>query len=247
MIKIFENAEYGIVTTALIDGQPLFCLKDICKMLDIKSISECREKLNESGVKMVGVPTENTIVKKIFITTENLSACLFQSRKAEAELICDWLYRVVLPRLKKYNDYKVYEFMDADVVINFLDKHEDLRIKNSVMETTIKLNEPKINSIDKLLGTSNCVDLDAVHYILKFKGIHNTELLKILRAYNILDESNLPLQEYCDKKYFRVVEATAVCAGSVITSKRTYVYRSGITFIEKLVKDYEGAKNVKTK
>ena len=58
-----------------------------------------------------------------------------------------------------------------------------------------------------------------------------------------MDDSNVPHQEYCDKKYFRVVEAKVVSGGSTVTSQRTYVYRSGITFIERILKEYQGAKD----
>ena len=247
MIRVFENAQYGIVRTTLVENEPCFCLKDVCKMLEIKSVSDCRGRLNESGIRIVNVPNDTSNKNMLFITSDNLSGCLFQSKRAEAEVICDWLYRIVLPQLRKYNDYKVDDFQDADFVVRFLDEYEDLKIRSNILETTIKINSPKLNSINKLLGTSNCFDLDIVHQVIKYKGISHVELLKILRANHILDQSNIPFQEYCDKKYFRVVEAQAVCGGSIITSKRTYVYQSGITFIEKLVKEYQGERTVKYK
>jgi anti-repressor protein len=247
MIREFKNAAYGTVRTALVDNEPCFCLKDICNMLEIKSVSHCRGKLNETGIKTVSVPNESGSKNMLFITSDNISGCLFQSKKAEAEVICDWLFRIVLPQLRKYSDYKVDDFQDVDVVVKFLDEYEDLKIRTNILETTIKINSPKLNSINRLLGTSNCYDLDIVHQVIKYKGINNAELLKILRANHILDESNIPYQEYCDKKYFRVVEAQAVCRGNVIVSKRTYVYQNGITFIERLIKEYQGEKRPRLK
>nr|DAF27402.1 MAG TPA: antirepressor [Caudoviricetes sp.] len=33
-IQIFNNSEFGEVRTALIDNKPMFCLVDVCRVLD---------------------------------------------------------------------------------------------------------------------------------------------------------------------------------------------------------------------
>lgn len=244
MEKLFSHSQHGSIRTELVDGVVWFCLKDICKMLDIKNFSECRSKLNQSGVKLIGVKQENQEETKqmLFITEDNISSCLFQSTKPEAEIICDWLFRSVLPQIKLYRDYSVDDLRDPEIALKFLNDYEDLRIRNTVMKTSIKVNAPKVSSINKLVGNGNCVDLDAVTHIIKYQGINRTEIFKVLRAYKVLDDSNIPYQEYCDKRYFRVVVSEAIACGSTIISKRTYVYPSGVTFIEKLLKGYEGDK-----
>lgn len=244
MIKEFENNLYGKVRTAIIEDQACFNLKDIVNIYGIKSTNDCRSRIPSESVKVIDVSTVNNGNKNMyFITADQLSSCMFQSTKTEAEGISDWLYRIVLPQLLKYYTYRVDDFKDPDLILKFLDEFEDLRIKNNIVETQLKLNAPKIKYIDMLLGTSSCIDLDIAHELIKYQGLKSTELLKILRAKRVLDDTNIPLQEYCDKKYFRVVEAKVVCAGSVISSQRTYVYKSGITYIERILKEYEGVKH----
>jgi phage antirepressor YoqD-like protein len=109
------------------------------------------------------------------------------------------------------------------------------------------MNTPKIKAIDNLLGTTSCVDLDMVHEVIRFKNIGRDVLLKILRTAHVLDEQNIPFQDFCDKKYFRVVEAKVVSSGTVIKSTKTYVYKGGITFIERILKEYDGNKQRKEK
>ena len=245
MIKEFESTLFGKIRTTVIEDQPCFNLKDLCRLYEIKSASECRSRLNDSGVKSVAVPTDKGTKDMYFVTADNLAGCLFQSSKIDAEMISDWLYRDVLPQLIKYANYKVEDFQDVNLVVEFLDEFQDMKIKVNVLETTLKMNAPKIKAIDKLLGTSSCVDLDYVHDVIKFKGIQNAELLKVLRAAHVLNDQNQPLQEFCDRKYFRVVQARVIVAGSLITSDRIYVYQSGISFIERLIKEYDGAKHGK--
>lgn len=245
MIKEFTNADYGAVRTTLIDEQPYFCLVDVARIFGIKNVQNCRTKIPSSDIATVEVDNKKSSEKKMFVTAKYLSTCLFTSKKAEAEMIFDWLNRVCLPQLLKYYDYQIEDFSDPETVLKFLDEYQDLRIKNTVLETTMKINKPKIMSIDRLLGSSNCIDLDIIHEVLKFQGIRNMELLRILRATHILDENNQPYQEFCDRKYFRVIEAKVVAGGSIVTSNRTYVYKSGIAFIERILKNYEVKRNVK--
>jgi len=243
MIKEFSNAEYGVIRTSFVEDQPYFCLVDIARLLDIKNVQECRTKIPANEIKTIEVPDEKGKAKRLFISANNISTCMFASKKAEAQMINDWLYRIVLPQLLKFGDYQVDDFHDPNVVIKFLDEYQDIKVRNSVLETDKKINEPKLKYINKLLGSSQCVDLDIAHDVLKFKGIGSMELFKILRATHILDDRNQPFQEYCDRKYFRVVETKSVAGGTILISTRTYVYKSGITFIERILSEYEVTKN----
>jgi phage antirepressor YoqD-like protein len=162
-------------------------------------------------------------------------------------VIGDWLYRTVLPQLIRYGIYQIEDFENPDKIIEFLDEFQELKVRANVLETTLKMNTPKIKAIDNLLGTTSCVDLDMVHEVIRFKNIGRDVLLKILRTTHVLDEQNIPFQDFCDKKYFRVVEAKVVSGGTVIKSTKTYVYKGGITFIERILKEYDGNKQRKEK
>jgi len=240
MIKEFTNAKYGRVRTTIIDDTPCFCLKDVCQILDIKSVSDCRGKLEESGIRIKPVQINNNVTKMLFITPKNISFCLFQSKKVEAEMICDWLYCSVLPRLTHYAERNVDAYGDPEKVVQLIDDFEDLKVRKEILETNQKMNEPKLRILDKLFGIEKCYDLETVHLILKYRGVKSMELLKILRAHHVLNEDNVPFQEYCDRRYFRIVESKTTVGNHTVTSQRTYVYQSGITFIEKILKSHEG-------
>jgi prophage antirepressor-like protein len=243
MIKEFVNVEHGKLRTSIVEKEPYFCLLDVARLLNIKSVQECRKIIPSNDIKYVTVKKEKT---KLFISAKYLTTCLFLSRKPEADMIYDWMFRTVLPQLVKYIDYKVEDFTDPSTVVQFLDEYQDLKIRNNILESTMKLDAPKLRFIEKLLGSTSCVDLDVVHEVVKYRGIRNNGLLKILRASYIIDEGNIPYQEFCDRKLFRVVESKVIVGGSVITTIRTFVYKSGIRFIEKILKEYEVTRNVKT-
>jgi anti-repressor protein len=245
MHKEFTNVQYGNIRTAIIDKEPYFCLKDVCKILDIRNVSECRGKLDEEGIKIKEILSGSCLTKMLFITAENLSGCLFQSKMADAEIVCDWLYLVVLPQLNSYVDHNVDEYLDPDRVIQLIDNVTDLKVKNEIMTTNQKLNEPKLRVLNKLLGTPHCVDLEMITLVIKYRNINPTELLKILRGHHVLDEANMPFQEYCDRRYFRIVEAKSTVGNHTLTCHRTFVYQSGVSFIEKILKNHEGGRHAR--
>lgn len=44
-IRIFNNDEFGRVRTVIINNNPMFCLSDVCKILEIKNVSDCKSRL----------------------------------------------------------------------------------------------------------------------------------------------------------------------------------------------------------
>lgn len=49
-LTIFKNQGFGEIRTTLINNQPYFCLADVCRILDIKNVSDCKDRLKKDGV-----------------------------------------------------------------------------------------------------------------------------------------------------------------------------------------------------
>lgn len=116
-IKIFENAQFGQIRTSVTEqGEPLFCLIDVCKALCLTQPSRVKSTLRQDGVTTIkgvslttnqyGTTTEQ-VVPLNFITEPNLYKCIFQSRKKEAEQFQDWVCGEVLPSIRKSGGYMV--------------------------------------------------------------------------------------------------------------------------------------------
>ena len=115
-IQIFNNPVFGEVRTTLsASNEPLFCLADVCKALDISNVSQCKSRLKQPGVTTneVGVVTGKKAdgtdaiqyVAMNFITEPNLYKCIFQSRRPDAEKFQDWVCDDVLPSIRKTGGY----------------------------------------------------------------------------------------------------------------------------------------------
>lgn len=60
-LTIFKNQDFGEVRTTLIDNQPYFCLADVCRILDIKNVGNCRTRLKQKGIVTTDTLTNGVI------------------------------------------------------------------------------------------------------------------------------------------------------------------------------------------
>lgn len=108
-IKIFENVQFGQIRTSVTEsGEPLFCLADVTKALELNGgARNVKSRLNPKGVVSINTPTNGGIQQLNFITEPNLYKCIFQSRKKEAEQFQNWVCGEVLPSIRKSGGYMV--------------------------------------------------------------------------------------------------------------------------------------------
>lgn len=108
-IQIFKNPQFGEVRVTMNEqGEPMFCLADVCKALDLKNPSDVKTRLKEDGVGSAEViDILGRAQTATFITEANLYKCIFQSRVAKAEQFQDWVCDEVLPSIRKHGGYIV--------------------------------------------------------------------------------------------------------------------------------------------
>lgn len=106
-LQIFNSEEFGEIRTVIIDGEPWFCMTDICKALEISNTSQAKTRLNADGV------ITNEVIDSIgrkqnanFVNEPNMYKLIFQSRKESAERFTDWVTSEVLPTIRKTGSYQ---------------------------------------------------------------------------------------------------------------------------------------------
>lgn len=105
-LQVFNNPQFGeIRVTTDEQGEPLFCLADVCKALDLSNPRMVKSRLSQKGVSNSDTPTNGGIQSMTYINEPNLYKCVFQSRKSEASKFQDWVYEEVLPFIRKTGAY----------------------------------------------------------------------------------------------------------------------------------------------
>lgn len=102
---IFNFNEHGVRIAFDANGEPLFCLADVSKALDIKNSTASRFKLNPKGVHEMYTLTNGGTQKLAFVSEENLYRIVFRSTKVEAINFQNWVFAEVLPSIRKTGSY----------------------------------------------------------------------------------------------------------------------------------------------
>ena len=172
-IRIFNNDEFGNVRTVIINNNPMFCLSDVCKILEIKNVSDCKNRLKIDGVGSAEVI--DSLGRKqsaTFINESNLYKVIFQSRKESAERFTDWVTSEILSSIRKHGIYATDNVIDnilnnPDFGIELLTKLKEERAARVKAEQTnaILMHVNKTytaTEIAKELGLRSAIQLNKI-------------------------------------------------------------------------------------
>ena len=246
-VSLFENDTLGSLRTTIDDyGRPVFCLKDACTILDIKNPSDAKKRLKSSGViRITKLDSNGKFNNYLYVTESNLYKLIFQSRKEEAQQFVDWVTEVILPQIRKYGRYDLKSITESnETAMAFLDSYNEFQTRIAILERNEQETKEARTYVKRALDSNVLKDLYDVPAILNIPGIGITEVLKVLRDNSVIDESNMPYQEYVDKGWVRVDTHSYVdkTAGTVI-HKRVFCYKVAINQIRKMLDKMAGGKN----
>ena len=111
-VYVFGDA---VVRTARTDaGEPLFCLADVCKILDLtnpsKVASQIRDEFDIPNLKLgVIVRPDSSAISVPFVTEPQLYFVLYRSRSSLAKSFRRWVDSEVLPSIRKTGAYSTHQ------------------------------------------------------------------------------------------------------------------------------------------
>lgn len=103
-IKIFENADFGTIRTAEINGKPYFMANDIAKALGYSKpnnaiSAHCRAALKYS------TPISRKMQEVNFIPEGDVYRLIIRSKLPQAEKFESWVFDEVLPKIRQTGIY----------------------------------------------------------------------------------------------------------------------------------------------
>lgn len=168
--EIFNKENLGSIRTAVVDGEPWFRLKDVCKILGLSNITEVKKRLNGKGLSSIEVLTNGGKQQALYIDEPNLYKAIMQSRKEEAEVFSDWIFYEVIPSIRKHGYYSnIPQINEKDVAMLSIIKagsEEERSIAFSKyqerfvlpMQKELEMARPKVQMYNEFLdaeGTAN--------------------------------------------------------------------------------------------
>lgn len=238
------------IRTRNVNDEPMFCLADVCRALEIANPRNCLARLSGKGVRAMDTPTAGGVQPMTYINEQNLYKVIFQSRKPEAEAFTDWVTGEVLPEIRKHGGYIAANKEDTpDLIMARALKIADETIKrqeakiaaqNREIETkteALAVAAPKAAFVDNFcVSTGTILVRDFAKHIaqaLKLKGFGEKALFAYLKGNGYLNLNRYPTQTAAEMGLFKVYEglhthndgSTGVHHCSRITPKgQTYFY-----------------------
>jgi len=125
-VQIFKSEQFGEIRTAGTADSPMFCLADVCRVLDLQA-SDVKKRLKDpwvdsikvgvqTGTKRDGTPSIQNI-SMIFVNEQALYNVIMRSDKPQAEPFQDWVCGEVLPEIRKNGGYINANGMSDDEIM----------------------------------------------------------------------------------------------------------------------------------
>lgn len=141
-LQIFSNSEFGEIRTITKDDEPMFCLADVCKALELEQVSRVKARLKADGVTTSKVTDRlGREQEATFINESNLYKTIFQSRKESAERFTEWVTSEVLPSIRKTGSYNVPKSTSGQIQLLAQGYTELEQTVNSIKEDMTELKD----------------------------------------------------------------------------------------------------------
>lgn len=220
-VKIFNHPSFGAIRTAGTPDEPMFCLNDVARALDISNPRHLLTRLNPKGVATNDTPTAGGLQPMTYINESNLYKCIFQSRKEEAEVFQEWVTSEVLPSIRKQGAYltpaKIEEVLsDPDTIIKLATTLKREQAKCKELEATIEEQAPKVLFADAVETSRKSILIGELAKILKQNGynIGQNRLFEQLRGEGYLckrgEQYNQPTQYSMELELFEIKKGTVL-------------------------------------
>lgn len=240
-LQIFNNSEFGQVRTAIKDNEPMFCLGDLCRALDLTS-KGVRQRLSDEVISTY--PIEDALGRmqnSLFVNEDGLYDVILESRKDSAKKFRKWVTSEVLPSIRKTGGYIAgqEQMSDDELLAKAL-----LVAQRQIEQRNAQIDEmkPKADFFDAVADSKTAISMNEVAKVLGIKGYGRNNLFEFLRNIGILDRFNVPYQRYVDCGWFRVIEQKYMKNGEPVISTKTLVYQKGVDAIRKKITEKENEK-----
>lgn len=251
-IQIFQNAEFGSVRTADINGVPYFVGKDVAEILGYeRSTKATVDHVDEEDRILIDGKTQSCFGIELgqrggwLINESGLYSLIISSNMPNARKFKRWVTSEVLPAIRKYGVYAIDELIaNPDLAIAAFTALKEEREKNRLLEQTAAVQKqqiaemkPKASYYDVVL---NCKDLISTSTVAKDYGKSAIWMNRYLHEKGVQFKQGeiwLLYQKYAEKGYTSTkTHSYPANDGTIHTKPHTYWTQKGRLFVYELLK-----------
>lgn len=247
-IQIFQNAEFGSVRTADINGVPYFVGKDVAEILGYSNTRKALLDHVDEEDKSDGVTIRDSIGREqapVLINESGLYSLILSSKMPNARRFKRWVTSEILPTIRKHGVYATDELIaNPDLAIAAFTALKEEREKNRLLEQTTAVQKqqiaemkPKASYYDVVL---NCKDLISTSTVAKDYGKSAIWMNRYLHEKGVQFKQGeiwLLYQKYAEKGYTNTkTHSYSANDGTIHTKPHTYWTQKGRLFVYELLK-----------
>lgn len=170
-LQVFQNAEFGSVRTATIDGEPYFVGKDVATILGYSNPRDAISKHVDDEDK--GVAKCDTLGGRqeiLFINESGLYSLILRSQLPAAKRFKRWVTSKVLPAIRRHGMYATEELIaNPDLAIAAFQALKAEREKRQALEEAVAVQaqqitelKPKATYYDVVLKCKDAVNISVI-------------------------------------------------------------------------------------
>lgn len=247
-IQIFQNAEFGSVRTADINGVPYFVGKDVAEILGYSNTRKALLDHVDEEDKTDGVTIRDSIGREqapVLINESGLYSLILSNKMPNARRFKRWVTSEILPTIRKHGVYATDELIaNPDLAIAAFTALKEEREKNRLLEQTTAVQKqqiaemkPKASYYDVVL---NCKDLISTSTVAKDYGKSAIWMNRYLHEKGVQFKQGeiwLLYQKYAEKGYTNTkTHSYSANDGTIHTKPHTYWTQKGRLFVYELLK-----------
>ncbi len=246
-LQVFNNAEFGSVRTAVVNGEVMFVGKDVATILGYSNTRDALARhVDEEDKAGVGIHDGSQMREVVVINESGLYSLILSSKMSAAKKFKRWVTSEVLPAIRKHGMYAIDELIDnPDLAIAALTQLKEEREKNKALVQTVAVQtqqiaemKPKASYYDVVL---NCKDLVSMTVIAKDYGWSANHMNQVLHEYGVQFKQGgkiwILYQKYAEMGLTSTKTHTYNgFDGTVHTKPHTYWTQKGRLFIYDLLK-----------
>lgn len=223
-LKIFNNEEFGEIRTVVVNEEPMFCLTDICKALEMSNPTMVAQRLDDDERTKLDLGRQG---ETNFITESGLYAVILRSDKPNAKKFRKWVTSEVLPSIRKNGGYIAGQenMTDDELMAKAL-----MVAQNKIAERDkqIERMKPKEIFADAVSASETSILVGDLAKLLKQNGVDigQKRLFDWLRANGYLIKRkgadwNMPTQKSLELGLFEIKESTHIDGNGCNVTTRT--------------------------
>lgn len=239
-IQVFINPQFGEIRIAKTEnGDPLFCLSDLCKALNLSNASVVASRLDEDERSKLDLGRQGSA---IFVTEPGMYSVILRSDSPLAKPMQKWVTSEVLPAIRKTGGYIPIKQDDTPETI----MARALLIADSTIKRQAKQledQEPKVLFAKAVETSSRSCLIAELAKIITQNGVQvgQNRLFQWMRRNGFLcqhgDYYNQPTQKAMEMGLFEIKKTTITKPdGRVLTNTTPKVTGKGqVYFVNKFL------------